>query len=155
MGRLLKDFSPNTALFFDLFDRAAQNVAEMAVLLESFVNTKTACDQEVLYKQIDKMENIGDDITHKINLYLNKIVFTPINRNDIHVLASAIDDVADAIQEASGRIYLYNINEFIPPVKEISAITLQASVEISKAVSLLRSSKKRAAIPALCQKIKT
>jgi hypothetical protein len=154
MSRLFRDFFPNNSLFFNLFDQAANNTAEMAELLTLAVNSESAEEREPLFRQIDKMENAGDDITHKIYLSLNKIVFTPINRNDIHALAAAIDDVADSIQEASGRMYLYDIIEFGPPIKKIAAITLQSSQEIEKAVNLLRSPKKRNAVFELCGKIK-
>lgn len=154
MRRLFRDFFPNNSLFFNLFDQAAGNAAGMAELLAGFVNSDLAWERELLVKQIDKMENTGDDITHRIYLCLNKIVFTPMHRNDIHALAAAIDDVADAIKEASGRMYLYNIIEFVPAIREIAAITLQSSQQIAKAVSLLRLPKKRHMVVELCGTIK-
>jgi len=155
MDSLFRDFFPNNALFFDLFDQATKNSAEMAELLLTVVNSETADERELLFKRIDRMEQTGDDITHKIHLHLNKIVFTPLNRSDIHALASAIDDVADSIQEASGRMYLYNVVELWPPIKEIASLTRLASLEMEQAVSLLRSSKKRKSIFELCRRIKT
>jgi predicted phosphate transport protein (TIGR00153 family) len=101
------------------------------------------------------MENTGDDITHKIYLWLNKVIFPPLNRNDVHSLASSLDDVADAIQEASGRMYLYNIDEFVPPIKEIASIILKASLQVQKTVNLLRSAKKPDKMLELCQQIKS
>jgi len=155
MDSLFRDFFPNNALFFNLFDQAAKNSAEMAELLLTVVNSETADERELLFKRIDRMENRGDEITHKINLHLNKIVFTPLNRSDIHALASAIDDVADSIREASGRMCLYDIVEFVAPIKEIVSLTRLASLEIEQAVSLLRSSKKTKSIFELCQRIKS
>jgi len=155
MKMLFRDFLSNKALFFDQFDSAAKNVVEMASMLHVVVNTDAACEREVITKQINKKENMGDDITHKIYLSLDKILFAPLNRNDIHALASAIDDVADTIQEASGRMYLYNIDEYGPAIKEISAIILKASLEIEKAIILLRSSKHADALPGVCSQIKT
>jgi len=155
MKMLFQDFLSNKALFFDQFDNAAKNVVEMASMLHVIVNTAAACEREVITKQIDKKENMGDDITHKIYLCLDKILFTPLNRSDIHALASAIDDVADTIQEASGRMYLYNIDEYGPAIKEIAAIILKASLEIEKAIVLLRSSKKVDELPGVCLQIKT
>ena len=96
----------------------------------------------------------GDDITHKICLCLDKVIFTPLSRNDIHALASAIEDVADMIHEASGRMYLYNIDEFAPSIKEIAAIILKASLQIEQAVALLKSSKKTDELLGLCLQIK-
>jgi hypothetical protein len=155
MGSLFRNFSANRSLFFNLFDQAAKNVVEMASLLVSSVNNETKDDPEHTYKQVDKMENAGDDITHKIYLCLDKVIFTPLSRNDIHTLASAIDDVADTIQEASGRMYLYYIDEFTPAIKEIAAIILKASLEIEKAVVLLRSPKKDGELYEVCMQIKT
>src|ERR1700733_5849445 len=119
MGSYFSNFLSNRTLFFDLFDKAAKNVVDMATLLVKVVNSPSA-DCEEIVKHVDKLENSGDDITHKIRLNLDKIIFAPLNRNDIHTLASAIDDVADTIKEASGRIFLYNIVDFAPALKEIA-----------------------------------
>lgn len=81
-------------------------------------------------------------------------MFTPLNRPDIHALASGIDDVADAIHEASGRMYLYSVHEFSPAIQQIANIILKTSREIEKAVSLLRSSKRTDEVGTLCYQIK-
>jgi predicted phosphate transport protein (TIGR00153 family) len=126
----------------------------MADLLVNVINNQRIDDPAHIFKQIDKMENTGDNITHKIYLCLDKVIFTPLNRNDIHALASAIDDVADTIKEASGRMYLYNIEDFTPAIKQIAAIILKASLEIEKAIGLLRSSKKANDVFGLCRQIR-
>jgi uncharacterized protein Yka (UPF0111/DUF47 family) len=95
MRVLFRDFLSNDSLFFDQFDLATKNMVEMASMLQEIVNTDADHERELIFKQIDKRENFGDDITHKIYLNLNKIVFTPLNRSDIHSLASGIDDVAE------------------------------------------------------------
>jgi len=127
----------------------------MATKLVAVVNLETEDEREQIFKQIDKLENTGDDITHKIYLLLDKLTFAPLNRNDIHRLGSTLDDIADTIQEASGRMYLYNIIEFVQPIKDISSIILSASLEIEKAINLLRSPKKSDNILTICRKIKT
>jgi uncharacterized protein Yka (UPF0111/DUF47 family) len=154
MRMLFRNFLSNKALFFDQFDSAAKNVAEMASMLHIIVNTPTACERETIIRQIDKKENAGDEITHKIYLCLDKIMFTPLNRNDIHALAAALDDVADTIQEASCRIFRYNIDDFEPAIKEIAGIILKASLEIEHAFVILRSSKIAGELPGVCLQIK-
>ncbi|MDB4926797.1 DUF47 domain-containing protein [Mucilaginibacter sp.] len=126
----------------------------MAGLLVTAVNTSEAIEREVIFKQIDKLENTGDDITHKIYLALDQVMFTPINRSSIHVLASCIDDVADTIQEAGGRIYLYNILDFVTPIKEIALLIQKAGIEIEKAVNLLREVDNDDTCNAACKQIK-
>lgn len=154
MGNMLTNFLTNRALFFDQFDLAANNLVEMARLLQTVVETDDRSDLEAMYKQIHKKENFGDDITHKINLYLHKIIFPPLNRPDIHALASALDDVADAINEAGGRMYLYAIDEFSPAIKQIAIIILKASLEVEKAIKVLRKTKKNGELPMICRHIK-
>lgn len=154
MGRFFQDYFLNGAQFYNLFDIAANNAVAMAGLLVDAVNTDAALEREVIFKEIDRLEGIGDDTTHKIYLALDKVVFTPLNRQDIHTLASAIDDVADFINEASERMFLYNIDEVVPAIKQIADIVLKASMEIEKAVNMLRSSTKGALIMESCKLIK-
>lgn len=141
--------------FFDLFDQAATNMAQMSALLVKTVNTEGNDERATMHKQIHRMENDGDDITHKIHLWLDKTMFAPLNKGDIHALASAIDDVADMIKEASGRMVLYNIVDFIMPVRAIASIIKQASLELERSVNLLRSPKNTSEVIALCAQIKS
>jgi predicted phosphate transport protein (TIGR00153 family) len=138
MRRIFRNFFLNGDQFYILFDQAAKNAVQMAVLLLDAVNMDNAQERETCFKLIDKLENVGDDITHKIYLALDRVIFTPINRTNIHTLASAIDDVADFIHEASERMYLYNVIEFVPAIKDIAAIILKASIEIEKSVNMLK-----------------
>ena len=99
-------------VFFPLFEQAASNVVAIATILVETVNSSDADIRSELYKQIDKLENIGDELTHQIYLELGKNFITPFDREDIHSLATAIDDVADNIQGAANRMNLYKIEDF-------------------------------------------
>ena len=125
-------------IFFPLFEQAANNVVIMAHVLVDSVNTADYATREELFKQIDKLENKGDEITHQIYLEMGKNFITPFDREDIHMLASAIDDVADNIQEAATRMSLYRIDDYNEPIRKLSELTLQASVELEKAVRELK-----------------
>ena len=154
MRVLFQDFLSNKGLFFDQLNLAAKNAADMATLLVGVVNTEQVEERGLLYKQVDKMEHWGDSVTHKINLALNRIVFTPLNRNDIHALTAALDDVADMIKETSNRINLYNITDFNTPIKELAALIQKAGAEIQSAVSLLRLHQSTDAILIACRQVK-
>lgn len=154
MSGIFKNYFSNRSLFYNLFNEAAKNMIDMATLLVTVVNTENEEEREPIFRQIDKLENNGDDITHKIYLALDKVIFTPLNRGAIHALASAIDDVADTIQEASGRMYLYNIVDFSPAIKQIAALILDAGAEIEKTVNLLNTPKSRDMIIVSCRQIK-
>jgi uncharacterized protein Yka (UPF0111/DUF47 family) len=154
MRVLFQDFLSNRGLFFDQLDMTAKNTADMATLLVTIVNTEGVDERILLFKQADKMKHYGDGITHKIYLALNKIIFTPLNRNDIHALAASIDDVADTIREASSRINIYNIIDFSSSIKELAAIIQKACIEIQKSVKLLKVYNHEDTVLIACRQIK-
>jgi predicted phosphate transport protein (TIGR00153 family) len=125
-------------IFFPLFEQAAANVVDMANLLVETVNSNDPTRREELFKQINKLENKGDEITHQVHLELGKNFITPFDREDIHALASAIDDVADYIQGASNRMNLYRIDDFNEHILKLSDLTLQACGDLEKAVRELK-----------------
>ncbi len=125
-------------VFFPLFEQAANNVVVMATMLVETVNSTNAATREELISQIDKLENKGDEITHQLYLELGKKFITPFDREDIHQLASAIDDVADNIQGAANRMSLYRIDDFNDHIKKLSELILQCSTDLEKAVKELK-----------------
>ncbi|MCC8410591.1 DUF47 family protein [Mucilaginibacter sp. UR6-1] len=125
-------------VFFPLFEQASSNVVAMGTVLVEAVNSANPATREELFKQIDKLENKGDEITHQIYLELGKNFITPFDREDIHSLATAIDDVADYIQGAANRMMLYNVDNINEPIKKLSELILQASIDLEKAVKELR-----------------
>ena len=125
-------------IFFPLFEQGANNVVTMATVLVEAVNSGNPATREELFKQIDRLENKGDEITHQVFLELGKNFITPFDREDIHSLASAIDDVADNIQGAANRMSLYRIDDFNDAIKKLSELILQASIDLEKAIRELK-----------------
>lgn len=135
MRNLFFNFFSHRTLFYGLFNQAGNNIVEMSELLSAVVETKSIEQRETLFKQINSLEETGDDITHKVYLGLDKVFFTPFSRKDIHILASAIDDVADNIHEAAGRINLYEIDVFMPAIREIVKYIKLSCIELQKLIS--------------------
>jgi len=125
-------------IFSPLFEQAASNVVAMATFLVEAVNSNNPQTREELFKQIDKLENKGDEITHQVHLELGKNFITPFDREDIHALSSAIDDVADYIQGAANRMSLYRIDDYNEHIRKLSELVLQASIDLEKAVRELK-----------------
>ncbi|MBS1525490.1 MAG: DUF47 domain-containing protein, partial [Bacteroidetes bacterium] len=125
-------------IFFPLFEQASNNVVSMASTLVEAVNIANPASREELYKQIDKLENKGDEITHQIYLELGKNFITPFDREDIHALASAIDDVADNIQGAANRMLLYRVDELNDHIRKLCDLIHQATLDMDKAVKELK-----------------
>jgi len=139
--------------FFPLFEQAASNVVTMATILVEAVNSTNPTTQEELFRQIDKLENKGDELTHQIYLELGKNFITPFDREDIHSLATAIDDVADYIHGAANRMNLYKIDDFNEHIRKLSDLILQASGDLEKAVRELKDLRNVRAIADSCIRI--
>jgi predicted phosphate transport protein (TIGR00153 family) len=140
-------------VFFPLFEQAATNVVAMATVLVEAVNTADPQAREEMYAQIDKLENVGDEFTHRIYLELGKNFITPFDREDIAALASAIDDVADYINGSAGRLTLYKVEEITEPIKKLSAMVLQGSIDMEKAIKELHDLKNIRSIADSCIRI--
>ncbi|RYE03229.1 MAG: DUF47 domain-containing protein, partial [Sphingobacteriaceae bacterium] len=140
-------------IFFPLFEQSASNVVKMAELIVEAVNSDVMTERQELYQQIDKLENVGDDITHQIYLELGKNFITPFDREDIHSLATAIDDVADLIQGSANRMSLYQITEMTEPIRKLSELILQGSNDLQKAVAELKDLKNVRNIAESCIRI--
>ncbi|MGV8879546.1 MAG: DUF47 domain-containing protein [Sphingobacteriaceae bacterium] len=140
-------------VFFPLFEKAASNVVVMANLLVEAVNLDDMEAREEYFKKIDKLENVGDEITHQIYLELGKNFITPFDREDIHALASAIDDVADYIHGSANRMSLYHLDQVTEPIRKLAELVLQATIDLEKAVKELRDLKNVRNIADACIRI--
>ena len=120
MNNIFSYFIPKDRKFFPLFENASANLVNMSVLLIDLVNTPDIAEREPIHKKIEDLEHVGDEITHQIFIELGKTFITPFDREDIHALASALDDVADNMHGASNRILLYNVTEMTDPIKKLA-----------------------------------
>lgn len=153
LNTIFQYFIPKDKNFFPLFEQASNNLINMAEVLNKAVNTKNADDRLVFFKEIETMEHIGDDITHQIHLELSKNFITPFDREDIHQLASAIDDVADYIHGSANRMNLYNVDHITEPIQKLAELILQAVIDLDKAIRELKNLKNKRAIADSCVRI--
>ena len=153
LNTIFQYFIPKDKNFFPLFEQASNNLINMAEVLNKAVNTKNADDRLELFKEIENLEHIGDDITHQIHLELSKNFITPFDREDIHQLASAIDDVADYIHGSANRMNLYNVDHITEPIQKLAELILQAVIDLDKAIRELKNLKNKRAIADSCIRI--
>jgi uncharacterized protein Yka (UPF0111/DUF47 family) len=137
MARLSQLFASKDREFFDLFEEAAANVVRGADLLDRMLAHFP--EQSDLARDIVICEQEGDRITHDIHQRLNSTFVTPIDREDILVLASNLDDVADLIDEVADYLGLYKIEAPMAQSQRLAHILLQATRQISEAMPRLRS----------------
>jgi predicted phosphate transport protein (TIGR00153 family) len=126
-------FIPKEEKFFDMFQVSAKNLLEGAQALKDLVYNYTSV--EVKVQHIEQIEHQGDSITHEIMDKLNKTFITPIEREDIHKLASELDDVLDAIEGIASRLYHFKIPQPTPECIRLVNIIYGAVETIETAVS--------------------
>jgi predicted phosphate transport protein (TIGR00153 family) len=128
MVRLL----PKETKFFDLFEEMSSNLILGATAITDLL--RDFQDTAGYVKKIKDIEHRGDEITHTILIKLNSTFITPFDREDIHTLASSLDDVLDFINAAADRIILYKINAAPAAAYEIAQIIVKQSESLARAV---------------------
>jgi predicted phosphate transport protein (TIGR00153 family) len=127
---------PKEIDFFEIFDRASQNVTKAASLLVALLENYENVDSRV--KEIYEVEQEGDILTHEIMKKLNKTFITPIDREDLYALASRLDDVLDLIWGAVDRMSVFKITESTPEAISMSKDLLMTTEAIYKAIHKLK-----------------
>jgi uncharacterized protein Yka (UPF0111/DUF47 family) len=136
MPRLGDLFAPRDRAYFELFEEAGRNAVLAAELLEQLLVNYP--DNRELAGQILECEHEGDRITHDIIDRLNHTFVTPIDREDILGLASALDDIVDYTEEVADYLGLYAIEAPMDQAISLSRVLSAACREIGKAIPLLR-----------------
>ncbi|HEY6693806.1 MAG TPA: DUF47 family protein [Solirubrobacteraceae bacterium] len=136
MPRLAQLFAPKEREFFDLFEEAGANIVRAAELLERMLEQWP--DGAELAREVVVCEQEGDRITHDIIQRLNSTFVTPIDREDIYALASALDDIVDFVEEVSDFLTLYRIEAPMDQATELARILSQSSRAIADAIPRLR-----------------
>ncbi|HOS48450.1 MAG TPA: DUF47 family protein [Bacteroidia bacterium] len=138
----LKYFIPQDRKFFPLFDKAASNVHEGGKAIYALVTSQTPEERVHYLRLIEKIEHTGDEITHEIFKELGSNFITPFDREDIHRLVTAIDDIIDFIHGSSKRIELYKLTEFDSDIIKLAELIQQTTDELRRAVLELKNMKK-------------
>ena len=135
--RLSSIVSPRDREFFDLFEEAGGNILRAADLLDRMLAGFPDRGAD-LARDILICEQEGDRITHDIIRRLNETFVTPIDREDIYELASALDDIVDYTEEVADYLGLYKIEAPMEQAQRLAHVLLQASRQIAEAMPRLR-----------------
>jgi predicted phosphate transport protein (TIGR00153 family) len=129
---LLQRLMPQEKDFFVLFQQQAENIVVGATALTQLLEHYTGVADQV--QRIKNIEHSGDEITHNLFRKLNQTFVTPFDREDIHQLGSAMDDILDLIDAAASRFVLYEIKDVRPGTPELSKTLTLAAMELSAAI---------------------
>lgn len=146
-------FQPKDKVFFSLFEKATANLIEISNALVEMVNTSSIVRRKELIRGIERLEHVGDSITHETFRELSANFITPFDREDIHALISAIDDIADYIHGSAKRIDIYKVETMTPSIIKLSELIQKSSVELHNAVAELRNMKNINKIKEACVRI--
>ncbi|HMO62018.1 MAG TPA: DUF47 family protein [Ferruginibacter sp.] len=141
LNSILKIFLPKDRVFYQLFESVSGELVKMGEKLKQIVNEPDFEKRGQLIKDLEDMEHVNDDLTHNIFTELGKNFITPFDREDIHYLASALDDIADYIYASAKKINFYRVNPNDPGIRKMAELISIGCVQVNKAVTELRNMK--------------
>jgi uncharacterized protein Yka (UPF0111/DUF47 family) len=138
LNSIMKIFMPKDRVFYTLFEQVADTVALMGKTLKKVVTEPDFDRRAALIAQIEDLEHVNDDLTHKIFTELGRNFITPFDREDIHYLASALDDICDYIFASAKKINFYKVNPNDQGIQKMAELIEQGCEQIKNAVQELR-----------------
>ena len=141
-GGFLKYFLPKDKVFYSLFEDASVNLEAIARKLLQVVQEPDFNKRASIIKEMEDIEHKNDAVTHHIFIELGRNFITPFDREDIHSLASALDDIADYIYSAGKKINFYHIDPITDNgIQKSAQAILEAVLAVKSAVTEIRNLK--------------
>ena len=122
----LKFFLPKDKVFFQLFESVAETVIKWATKLKKLYTKRILKKELLLIKEIEDMEHINDDYTHRIFTELGRNFITPFDREDIHSLLHALDDISDYIYASAKKINFYKVDPSDSGIQKMAELILSS-----------------------------
>ncbi len=141
INSILKIFLPKDRIFYQLFESVAEELVKMGDKLKDVVTEPDFDKRGKMIKELEDMEHVNDELTHQIFTELGKNFITPFDREDIHYLASALDDIADYIYASAKKINFYRVNPDDIGIQKFADLIPLGCHHIHKAVTELRNMK--------------
>jgi predicted phosphate transport protein (TIGR00153 family) len=142
MAGILSYFLPKDKVFYSLFEKASDNLESIAQKLLTVVHEADYNKRAAIIEEMRDIEHQNDNITHEIFIELGKNFITPFDREDIHALASALDDIADYIYASGKKINFYKIDPIADQgIQKTAAAINDAVIAVKAAVMELRNLK--------------
>ncbi len=126
---------PRETKFYDMFAEMSANLTDGARLMVEIL--RDFRDIPARVQKLKDIEHRGDDMTHEVITRLNQTFITPFDREDIHKLASSLDDVLDFLNSAGDRLVLYKINAAPPEAEKLAQLIVKQCEQLHDAVKNL------------------
>ncbi len=126
--------------FFDYFIETSEIICKAASLLDDLTNNYVNVNEKI--KSIEDAEHACDTIVHKILNELNKSFITPIDREDIYLIARELDNITDDIEAVAQRFSMFNVKEVRPEAIVLSKLIVNATKELKNVIIEMKNMKK-------------
>ena len=136
---MLNKLIPRDELFFDMFDEIARRMSAAAKLLTQLFAEPSRISEHVA--AIKTIEHEADVITHDVIVRINRSFITPFDREDIHELASRLDDVIDLIDGTARRAVMFRITQPREPARQMADVIVRATASLEQAVVSIKKPK--------------
>jgi predicted phosphate transport protein (TIGR00153 family) len=130
---------PRDEGFFILFESLATRMTRASTLLNALFTEPTRLEQ--FAGQIKELEHEADETTHEIMMRIDRSFVTPLDREDIHMLATRLDNVVDLIDGTARAAQMFHLKDRREPAKELTQVLMRATVLIDSAVKSLKDAK--------------
>jgi len=127
---------PRDEGFFVLFESLATRMTRSASLLNALFTEPTRLEQ--FAGQIKELEHQADETTHEIMMRIDRSFVTPLDREDIHLLATRLDNVVDLMDGTARRAQMFHLSDRREPAKELTQVLMRATEMIASAVKSLK-----------------
>ena len=132
----LFNFLPKEEQYFSFFAQMTSYISDAARVLVEMLSDKSGEYGEHA-KRIKAIEHSCDDLAHSISTKLNKSFITPFDREDIYMLASALDDIVDLIDDAARALVMYDVHETTPHARQFADVIQSMAIQLHEIVSML------------------
>ncbi len=150
--RFIQMLLPHDEKFYSFFEESTRNLVKAAELLKKLAIVP-ASGRKAIVKQVKDLEHEGDSITHRIFAEMNATFVTPIDREDIHVLAAALDDIMDYMDGSASRFVLYKVRSCPKDMVKLIGILHNSIEELHRGVTLLRNLRRPGELHKVLEKV--
>ncbi|MES2704132.1 MAG: DUF47 family protein [Bacteroidota bacterium] len=147
---VLKLFLPKDRVFYSLFEEVATTLVHMGGTFKAAIQEKDLSKRDVLLKTLEEQEHRNDETTHRIFIELGRNFITPFDREDIHYLATALDDIADYMWGAAKRVVNYQVHDEYNTLSAFAEIISKSIAAINTSIYGLRDMKDIRSITSAC-----
>lgn len=152
LNSIFQFFTPKDKKFFPLFEKASDKLIVLAETLHEGIHAPKE-ERDTFIRRVEELEAEIEDITHKTQMELSINFITPFDREDIHTLIKAIDDVADYMHGAASRMRLYQVEKITKSIRKLTEINLECAHLIRKGIAALKDFKDLESVADICKRL--